>query len=64
GNGSPRVSQGVTLCGEWACQLTLSIAVSGSMKQNMGLQSRPLLESPLRRTETPLRAVRACGAEN
>lgn len=30
-NGSPRVSQGVTLCGEWACRLTLSIAVSGSM---------------------------------
>jgi len=24
----------------------------------------PLLESHLRRTETPLRAVRACGAEN
>ncbi len=26
-NGSPRVSQGVTLCGEWACRLTLFTAV-------------------------------------
>ena len=64
GNGSPKASRGVTLCGEWACQLTLFTAVSGSMKQNMGQPSRPLLDSPLRRTETPLRAVRACGAEN
>ena len=39
-------------------------AVSGSMNQLTALPSRPLLESHLRRTETPLRAVRACGAEN
>lgn len=64
GNGSPRASQAGTLCEEWACQLTLSIAVSGSMKRNTALPSLPLLESHLRRTETPLRAVRACGAEN
>lgn len=36
-NGSPRASQAGTLCGEWACQLTLSIAVSGSMKRNTAL---------------------------
>ena len=53
GNGSPRVSQGVTLCGEWACRLTLSIAVSGSMNRNTALPSQPLLDSSLRRTETP-----------
>ena len=64
GNGSPRASQAGTLCGEWACQLTLSIAVSGSMKRNTALPSLPLLESHLRRTETPLIAFRACGAEN
>lgn len=34
------------------------------MKRNTALPSLPLLESHLRRTETPLRAVRACGAEN
>ena len=62
-NGSPRASQAGTLCGEWACQLTLSIAVSGSMKRNTALPNLPLLESHLRRTETPIRAVRACGAE-
>ena len=64
GNGSPRVSQGVTLCGEWDCRLTLSIAVSGSMKRNTELQSRPLLDSPLRRTEMPRRAVHHHRAEN
>lgn len=34
------------------------------MKRNTALPSLPLLESHLRRTETSLRAVRACGAEN
>ena len=53
GNGSPRVSQGVTLCGEWACRLTLSIAVSGSMNRSTALPSQPLLDSSLIRTETP-----------
>ena len=64
GNGSPRVLQGVTLCEEWACRQTLFTAVSGSMNQLTALPSLPLLESHLRRTETPLRAVRACGTEN
>ena len=64
GNGSPRASRGVTLCEKWDCRLTPFTAVSGSMKWNTGSQSRPLLDSALRRTEMPLRAVRACGAEN
>ncbi len=64
GNGSPKASRGVTLCGEWACRLTLFTAVSGSMKRNMESQSRLLLDSSLRRTEIPLRAVQSCGAEN
>ena len=64
GNGSPSASLAGTLCGEWDCRLTLSIAVSGSMKRNTELQSRPLLDTPLRRTEKPHRAIRACGAEN
>lgn len=34
------------------------------MKRNTALPSLPLLESYLRRTETPLRAVRACEALN
>ena len=34
------------------------------MNRNTALPSLPLLESHLRQTETPLRAVRACGAEN
>ena len=46
-------AEGLTLCGEWACRLTLSIAVSGSMNRNTALPSQPLLDSSLRRTETP-----------
>ena len=45
-------------------ELNFDTAVSGSMKRNTILPSRPLLDSTLRRTETPLRAVRACGEEN
>ena len=33
------------------------------MKSATALPSRPLLDSPLRRTKMPLRAVRTCGAE-
>ena len=44
GNGSPRASQGVILCGEWACRLTLSTAVSGSMNQLTALPSLPLID--------------------
>ena len=47
-----------------ACRLTPSIAVCVSMKPRTASQSRPLLDSPLRRTGIPLRAVRACGAGN
>ena len=44
-----------------ACRLTPSIAVCVSMKPRTASQSRPLLDSPLRRTEMLLRAVRVCG---
>ncbi|ADU23967.1 Resolvase domain (plasmid) [Ruminococcus albus 7 = DSM 20455] len=64
GNGSQRASRAGTLCGEWACRLTPFTAVCVSMKSVTALPSLPLLDSPLRRTEKSIRAVRACGAEN
>ena len=42
-NGSPRTLRAGTLCGEWACRLILSIAVSESMKPLTTLPSRLLL---------------------
>lgn len=44
--------------------LLVSSFSSVSASPPRALASLPLLESHLRRTETPLRAVRACGAEN
>ena len=42
GNGKPKTSQAGTLCGEWDCRLTLSIAVSGSMRSPTTSPSRHL----------------------
>ena len=49
GNGSQRASQAGTLCVEWACRLTHSIAVSGSMKPRTASPSRLLLDNSRQR---------------
>ena len=44
GNGEPSTSRGGTLCGEWICRLTLSIAVCVSMKSATASLHRPRLD--------------------